>query len=204
MTNDFYFFSFSVFDYSDITSFAETVKAIFRHDINNGRAKLNAGSCLVKDYFNPPCGGNHDDIFSFWKIKSDPNHIFFSSNSEDGRLTLCNVLHMKLKCNFVMCSLSNDIKNPLYHFHFSKLSMEERDVLAYKDPKWVFYTNGVPLAIEDLSLYEKRRIKDRLNNEVIKTYLLRLGINFDVIDNNITHSYTFTRDITEDKCNSTL
>ena len=27
MTNDFYFFSFSVFDYSDITSFAETVKA---------------------------------------------------------------------------------------------------------------------------------------------------------------------------------
>jgi len=53
---------------------------------------------------------------------------------------------------------------------------KERIILSYKDfNKWVFYQNGEILPFEEENFYRKRRIKDRLPNELIIKYLQRCG-----------------------------
>ena len=192
MTNLFNFFSFSVFDYGDITSLVNVVRDVCSKHFESGRAIISSEKVVVQNYFDPPAGGNHDDIFSFWKIDSAPDKVFFSSNSTDGRYTLCNVLNMKLKCGFVLCFMSNNLAYPQYYFHHSGSNLINRDILVSKeDSKWEFCTQGEPLKIENLDYYNRRRIKDRLNNDIIISYLHKLGINFNVIDTNIVSSYTF-------------
>jgi hypothetical protein len=43
------------------------------------------------------------------------------------------------------------------------------------DPKWNFYTEGEPLAFENLSVYKARRIRDRFNREMLLSYMEHWG-----------------------------
>lgn len=195
MSNNFDFFSLSIFTYSEMPIFLQAVKDTFFSDFAAGRAILFADKLQVEKYYSPEVGGNHDDCFSFWKTLKYPNKIFLSSNSADGRFTLCNVLHLKLNCDFVLCRMSGNIEYPLYDFEYTSASNERRSILAYKDPKWVFYESGKPLSFEDLNLYKNRLIKKRLNNDIIKQYLLQMGVIFEEIGVNVSESYTCIRKI---------
>ena len=81
---------------------------------------------------------------------------------------------------------------PAYFLHFANENMEERDILAYKDPNWVFYEKGTPLPFEETELYNKRRIKQRLNCDIIINYLHKYGVEFENIDLNITENFTYS------------
>ena len=50
---------------------------------------------------------------------------------------------------------------------------------------------GIPLSIEDQSYY--KNIKKRLNNSIIKEYLLKLGIDLCLIDSKISKGFVFIR-----------
>ena len=193
MNYNFEFFSLAIFFTREMPVFLQTVKDTFCSDFATGRAILYADELNVEKYFTPEVGGNHDDFFSFWQTRNYPDLIFFTSNSTDGRYTLCNVLHLKLNCDFVLCRMSGNIEYPLYEFHYTSASGGSRSIIAYKDPKWVFYENGVPLPFENLSLYKNRLIKTRLNTEIIRSYLLQMGVVMEMIDVNVSGSYTCIR-----------
>ena len=50
---------------------------------------------------------------------------------------------------------------------------------------------AIPLSIEDQSYY--KNIKKRLNNSIIKEYLLKLGIDLCLIDSKISKGFVFIR-----------
>ena len=106
MTDNFLHLTFSIFTYNDIVKFSDVVNELFLKQFQTGTAKMEQGNLCIDLYYNQIQGGLHKDIFSFWKTNQLPQKIIFFSNSSDGRFTLCNVIHQKLKCDFVLCSLS--------------------------------------------------------------------------------------------------
>lgn len=104
-------------------------------------------------------------------------------------------LQKHLRCNAIMCALSNETNNPFFKFYYSNSNLEERLIQVYKEDKWVFYEEGIPLSIENINYYKNRLIKKRLNNSVIKEYLLKFGIDFSRIDRDISNGFVYTRKI---------
>jgi len=52
----------------------------------------------------------------------------------------------------------------------------ERSVyVGREDDRWIFHQTGVPLPEEDLAAYEKRRVRDRLNEGLLNDLLARFG-----------------------------
>ncbi len=50
-----------------------------------------------------------------------------------------------------------------------------RIVRAMKDPKWLFWQDGTPLAFEDQSLYTERLIKNRITKDRVLSYMHAWG-----------------------------
>lgn len=133
--------------------------------------------------------------FVCWENESYPDIIFFASKQVDGLNSLCYMLRKKIQCAMLQCSLSNKASehNPMYRFHYTNALGEERIIMAYKEDKWIFYQSGIPLSFENIELYRKHRIKDRLNNNIIKDYLLKLNIDISNIDKNVKKCVGFKR-----------
>lgn len=100
-----------------------------------------------------------------------------------------------LRCNIITCALSNETEtdNPFFKFYFSNPDLEERLIQAYKEDRWIFYEEGKPLSFENLDYYKRRRITDRLNNNIIKEYMIRLGIDINTIDAQIKAGIVYVR-----------
>lgn len=92
-----------------------------------------------------------------------------------------------------LSALSHESDSPMYKFYLSDTSAKERIILAYEEDKWVFYEKGIPLDIENIDYYKNRLIRKRLNNEIIKEYLLKLGIDLFSIDDKISNGFVLQR-----------
>lgn len=63
--------------------------------------------------------------------------------------------------------------------------------MAYRDdPRWVFYQSGKLLPFEDETNYSRRFIKKRLNFDIQKQCLRRMGISLSNTDENVTFCKT--------------
>lgn len=193
MATEFKYLVFSVFGISDFGKFTDAVKDLFDKELRLQKAKLLIEIPNFEEYINPKSGGAHMPKFCFWKNSMYPNKVFFISNYEDGLSNVCRAIQRRLKCSYVMCALSEGIKNPFYKFYYSNSFFEERLVQTYKNPQWVFYEEGTPLLIENTIYYRNRFIKDRLNNTIIKEYMLKLGVDISLIDTHIIDSLVFIR-----------
>ena len=78
----------------------EAVREVFIQDFQKGKANFIKTPFIISEFIDPSYGGKHDDVFCCWQVSHYPNKIFFISNSGDGRITLCNVLRLKLHCSF--------------------------------------------------------------------------------------------------------
>ena len=78
-------------------------------------------------------------------------------------------------------------------FYFSNSNLEERLIQAYKEDRWIFYEEGKPLSFENLDYYKRRRITDRLNNNIIREYMIQLGIDINTIDAQIKAGIVYVR-----------
>ena len=187
-------FVFSVFKHNNIEDIKSLVKEFFDEKIVTNKATIKENVFDIDDYIDSFSGNTNYELFSFWKTSNYPDLVFFTSNSGDGRFTLCNAIHKRLKCEYIQCTLRDGNNNiaPAYFLHFANENMEERDILAYKDPKWVFYEKGTPLPFEETELYNKGRIKQRLNCDIIINYLHKYGVEFENIDLNITENFTYS------------
>jgi hypothetical protein len=60
--------------------------------------------------------------------------------------------------------------------------VRKRIVRALYDMKWTFYETGEPLPFEDIENYKKRKITDRINKDIITSYLLKIGLDINSAD----------------------
>lgn len=193
MVSDFKFVTFSVFDISDFSKLTDAVREIFKKKIEKGKVALYERKPIIKEYINPKSGGSHFPKFSCWQNKIYNNKVFFISNYEDGLANVCRNIQKHLRCNAIMCALSNETENPFFKFHYFNSNLQERLLQAYKEDKWVFYEEGTPLPFENLDYYKNRLIKNRLNNSIIKEYLLKTGVDFCLMDSQITNGIEAVR-----------
>jgi hypothetical protein len=129
MENNFNFINFSFFEIDSLTAMKEAVREVFIQDFQKGKANFIKTPFIISEFIDPSYGGKHDDVFCCWQVSHYPNKIFFISNSGDGRITLCNVLRLKLHCSFYQFALSNDNASPFFLFHHSSKQGITRDVL---------------------------------------------------------------------------
>lgn len=131
--------------------------------------------CSVKRIFN-----SNTVKFILFEPLTNPDVTVFFPNFPDGWFTLVLNYPALFKKNAFQVGFTVDKtrKYPAYFFHyfFSKNGQNmDRTVHAIKEDKWVFFEGGTPLAIEDISNYTKRKITDRINNEIIIDYLQKAG-----------------------------
>lgn len=186
---------FSVFEYGDFDALTIVAKKLKEELILNGKADFNNNVVNLNNYYNPDIGSHLPEKFTCWKSNLYPDKIFFISNFGDGWHTMCRALQKHLKCPWAMFEMS-DLKScySMNMFFYSKEPGVERTVMSYyDDTHWVFFDNGEPTEIEELSYYKARFKKERINKDIVMEYMRRLGINFYDIDNNITNYLNFIR-----------
>lgn len=193
MVSNFKYITFSIFHVSDFQKVIDVVKDIFKEELEDGKADIYAEIPIINEYINQDSGGNHFPKFSCWQCSAYPDKTFFISNYEDGLPNLCKLIQKYVECNLTMCALSGETEHPMFRFYFSDSHLEERIIQVYKEDKWIFYEKGTPLVIENTNYYKKRFVKERLNNSIIKEYLLKQGVDFFMIDSQITKGYMFRR-----------
>ncbi len=114
---------------------------------------------------------------------ADKNKTIAVSNVTDGWVTLCNAIAFHAKTDLYTFSFSEeedpDARNALEYRDYSSPQMKERVVHAMKDPRWAFYEKGEPLYFEDVANYKKRKIKDKVNKQILVSYCNRLGLNVE-------------------------
>lgn len=129
--------------------------------------------------------------FILFEPSTNPGVTVFFPNFSDGWYTaVYNYTRLNNKSAFqVGFTVENTMEYPAFFFKFfytHKGQIKERTVYAIKEDKWVFFAEGNPLAIEDIENYSKKKIKDRINNEIIIGYLKKAGYN--LTDNNFFKS----------------
>jgi hypothetical protein len=118
---------------------------------------------------------------NFYAFQSTQNkeYIVFISNAGDGQSSLMYVTSNRMNVpvySFSLYSTESEYEEN-YSFKYKKGEIA-RAVLLYMEEVFVFYQDGIPLDIEDISYYQKRRKRDRLSNEILIEYINKLGFNF--------------------------
>ena len=129
--------------------------------------------------------------FIIFEPSTNPGVTVFFPNLVDGWYSaVYNYTRLNNKSAFQVGFTIDDTKQyPAYFFQFffmDKRQIKERTIYAIKEDKWVFFAGGKPLAIENTDNYLKKRIKDRINNEIIIGYLKKAG--YDLTDDNFFKS----------------
>jgi len=124
----------------------------------------------------PPPGSLHPKHVLAFSPTTSPDSTVVFANRADGWQTL-SVAISKLIPDHVYCfALSNGDEWPLYRFEVLDSGDTLRHVSVIKDvDRWKFWQTGEPLAEEDVAVYKKRRIKDRLTREYLVSLAERLG-----------------------------
>lgn len=194
MKEDFGYFRFSIFIGYKFEDFVNMLKESYKTAIEHGKVQMGAKKLNIEEYFDPISGANMED-FVCWENDLYKDMVFFASKQADGLNSLCYVVRKKLQCAMLQCALSNKTSEyePMYRLHFTHTNGDERIIMAYKEDRWVFYQSGIPLSIENVELYKNRMIKNRINNDIIKDYLLKLNVNLSDIDKNVQNCMALKR-----------
>ncbi len=123
-----------------------------------------------------------------WQPQSITDDItVFLTTMPDGWPTLINNYFSNYKretIHVVLCDTKTAF--PFYRFEY-KVAEKRRIIQAMKDDsKWEFVESGLVLPFENEAHYKKRKIADRLNNDIINEYLVKNGI--DITDDNFWKS----------------
>jgi hypothetical protein len=118
--------------------------------------------------------------FILFEPASNPGTTVFFPNLTDGWYTLLYNYTRLYKKNVFKAGFTTNATMPypayfFKYFYIDNNNLIERSVHAIKEDKWVFFANSVPLTIEDPTNYSKRKIVDRLNNNIILDYLQKAG-----------------------------
>lgn len=116
-----------------------------------------------------------------WKPKSaDSDLVVFFTNMSDGWYTLLYNYARTFNEEIISVKFSHEkAKYPVYSFECKK-GEEQRLIRSMKEwDKWEFVEKGDIRDFENAKNYKRRRIADRINNEIIVDYLNKNGINIE-------------------------
>lgn len=137
-------------------------------------------------------GGAHLPKYLFFR--SDPKNVtFFISNYLDGLVNFTNFIGKGLKVRTINISILSEVDYPKYSYQNTETGLEARVVQLVKDTKWEFYQSGRPLSYEKVENYLKRNKKERLNSEIIQSYLKEEGIDLKNVLSQFTNGIIVER-----------
>jgi len=124
----------------------------------------------------PPSGGAHETRAVLFEPASSRGTTALFTNLEDGWVTMCNLLAGRVPGEHVHVRSCIDKDYPASSMEVWDGGTSVRYVQSLReDPSWEFYQKGELRSFEDPANYKKRRIADRLNREILLTYLAKLG-----------------------------
>lgn len=139
---------------------------------------LNVYDVYCKD---PPAGGAHPFKLVVYTPCSCPSSTVFISNRRDGWNSFCYLMaerHKKFQIQ--VTSTSNHAKYPKNMFQTWHDGRSSRIVMALRDDdKWKFSERGETQPFEENGLYLHKLIKERMNRNIIISYLNKIGYHVD-------------------------
>jgi hypothetical protein len=124
----------------------------------------------------PPSGGAHLTKALLFEPESLPDKTVKIANLQDGWMTMCNLLANKIQGQHLRAITSVDKDYPVTSFDVLNNGKSIRYVRAFReDPSWEFYERGERQFFEEPLNYKKRLVRDRLNREILFSYLAKLG-----------------------------
>ena len=173
LIEQFSYFTFSCFQ----CSLEDIVKTLSADFLENGSRKLSFRPFVFDLYDNCPLkGGVHFEKAYFFAPATNRNISVMYSNYSDGWNTLVRCLSSKIQCDCYNFQITNiDSSDSMNSFQFIQNGIDVRTVYAMKDPKWIFYENGIVQWFEDESYYKRRLIKNRVNKDILLSYCTKLG-----------------------------
>jgi hypothetical protein len=141
--------------------------------------KMQKGELDIKKVcFPEPPSKRGFEKFVIWEPCNNQGTTVLYSNRRDGLDSWLYNYSLDTHKNCIRTSLFLDKKSeylPAYKFNY-RIGETERHIHAMLDGnKWQFYQKGEPLPFEKPEYYTKRKIRDRLPNELILSYLKELG-----------------------------
>lgn len=133
------------------------------------------------DKINPPPeitpGGAHFTKILLWEPKNNEGKTALFVNLLDAYNSLIHVWNDKYGKQAITLKLSNDsiCDYPHHEINIKTENKEERIIYTHVESKWEFFQIGPIQEFENLDHYKSRKIKDRLNNEIVNAYLSSLG-----------------------------
>ena len=196
MKSNFEFLTLSIYYDIDFKKLTENIKKrpYYKLAIKNNEVVVFKDKLKMERYFNPE-SGEQFEMFSWWSNRKYPKNVFLTSNSSDGLYLFSKRIRDELHCSLIRISMSASLKEEYQCFWFQYICPDgkERVIYALKEDRWVFYEEGDILPFENPEYYKRRRIRDRINNEIIIEYLAKCGINFYDIDSDVDQCMTLER-----------
>lgn len=196
MNTSFDFFTLSIFIDCKFEQIIESLKRhpYYLNEIGTDVIEIYKDSLQIERYFNPTPGG-HYEKFTWWTNKLYSNKVFLISNLCDGLYSTSKVIREFSHCSLIKIAMSTSTKNEYNCFWFQYIYPDgkERIIYALKEDRWVFYEEGELLPFENPDYYKRRKIKDRINNDIIIEYLSKCGIDLFDIDSNVDQCMTLER-----------
>lgn len=125
----------------------------------------------------PLPGGRHPAKALFFAPRIAPQVTVMFANYADGWQTLSACISKRIPEPIYRFALSADEHDwPMYLFEIWEGGVQRRHVSVIKDvDRWKFWQTGEPLPEEDVAVYKKRRIRDRLTRQYLVSLAERLG-----------------------------
>jgi hypothetical protein len=122
-------------------------------------------------------GGAHFIKLMLWEPISNPNYTALFVNYQDAYDSLIYKWNKMFKKQSITLRLSNDsvCTYPHHEFHLRTKDNVERIVYSHVETKWEFHESGPIQDFENIMYYKRRKIRDRLNNDIINEYMNKLG-----------------------------
>ena len=130
---------------------------------------------------NPPPeitpGGAHFIKLLIWEPKNNPHVTAVFVNLQDAYNSLIHVWNDRYKKAAITVRLSNDkiCKYPHHEINVKTSKNDERVVYTHVESKWEFFQSGPVQDFENTDYYKLKRIKDKLDNNVVNEYMEKLG-----------------------------
>ena len=133
------------------------------------------------DKVNPPPkitpGGAHFIKVLIWEPKLSPNVTALFVNLLDAYNSLIHVWNEKFKKRAITLRLSNDeiCMYPHHELDIKTIDNKERVVYTHVESKWEYCEIGPIQYFENPEYYKRKKIKDRVNNEILNEYMAKMG-----------------------------
>jgi hypothetical protein len=117
--------------------------------------------------------------FVIWEPAYKKGSTVFFSNFQDGWFTLMNIISIVDKRRAYQFHVDDEKNKTKIGFYYNYGEEEQRVVRILFGDKWEFFERGDALPFEDTDRYTKHFRTDRMNKELIKSYLRKLGWDID-------------------------